>query len=69
MPRASRTTTASTSAWTGEFDLGAATVTGQVGLINAYDRRNLLAFDVFTLRRTDQLPLFPVFGLKVDLGG
>ena len=52
-----------------EFDLGAATVTGQVGLINAYDRRNLLAFDVFTLRRTDQLPLFPVFGLKVDLGG
>lgn len=52
-----------------EFELGAATVTGQIGLINAYDRRNLLAFDVFTLRRTDQLPLFPVFGLKVDLGG
>ncbi len=48
-----------------EFDLGAATLTGQVGLINAYDRRNLLAFDVFTLRRTDQLPLFPVVGLKL----
>ncbi len=48
-----------------DFELGPATLTTQVGLINAYNRRNLLAFDVFTLRRTDQLPLFPVFGLKL----
>ena len=50
-----------------EFTLGASTVTAQVGLINAYDRQNLLAFDVFTLRRTDQLPLFPVFGVRVGV--
>ena len=50
-----------------EFTVGPTEVTAQVGLINAYDRRNLLAFDVFTLKRTDQLPLFPVFGLRVDV--
>ena len=50
-----------------EFVLGPTEVTAQIGLINAYDRRNLLAFDVFTLKRTDQLPFFPVFGLRVDV--
>ena len=50
-----------------EFTAGPATVTAQLGLINAYDRRNLLAFDVFTLKRTDQLPFFPAFGLRVDV--
>lgn len=47
------------------FDLGAASVTAQAGLINAYDRSNLFYYDVFTLRRVDQLPLIPSFGLKV----
>ena len=50
-----------------QFEVGPATVTAQVGLINAYDRRNLLAFDIFTLKRTDQLPLFPVFGVRVGV--
>lgn len=48
-----------------DFYVGAATVTAQAGLINAYDRRNLFYYDVFTLRRADQLPLIPSFGLKV----
>jgi hypothetical protein len=47
------------------FDLGAATLTAQAGVINGYDRRNLFAFDLFTLRRVDQLPFIPTFGLKV----
>ena len=42
-------------------------LTAQVGVINAYDRRNLFYFDLFTLRRIDQLPLIPSFGLKLDV--
>jgi hypothetical protein len=37
----------------------------QAGLINAYDRRNLFFLDLFTLRRINQLPLIPSFGLKL----
>lgn len=48
------------------FDLGPAELTAQVGVINAYDRRNLFAYDTFTLRRSDQLPLIPTAGLKVS---
>ena len=48
-----------------DFDLGWGTVTTQVGLINAYDRRNLFAYDIFTLERSDQLPVIPTFGLRV----
>jgi hypothetical protein len=48
-----------------DFRLGAATLTAQLGLINAYDRRNLFAYDVFTLRRSDQLPIIPVIGLRL----
>ncbi len=48
------------------FDLGPATLTAQAGLINAYDRKNLFAFDIFTLRRVDQLPIIPTFGLKLS---
>jgi len=43
-----------------------AMLTAQVGIINVYDRRNLFYFDLFTLRRVDQLPLLPTFGLKLD---
>lgn len=42
-------------------------LTLQAGLINAYDRRNLFYLDLFTLRRVDQLPLLPTFGLKLEL--
>ena len=48
-----------------EFRLGWGTLTAQVGLLNAYDRRNLFAYDIFTLQRVDQLPIIPTFGLKV----
>lgn len=48
------------------FDLGVASLAMQAGLINAYDRQNLFAFDIFTLRRVDQLPIIPTFGLKLS---
>ncbi len=41
-------------------------LTGQVGAINAYDRSNFFYLDLFTLRRVDQLPLIPSFGLKLE---
>jgi hypothetical protein len=40
-------------------------LTLQAGVINVYDRRNLLSLDIFTLRRSDQLPIIPTIGLKV----
>ncbi|MEO0556627.1 MAG: TonB-dependent receptor [Bacteroidota bacterium] len=48
------------------FDVGPTRLTAQLGVINAYDRRNLFAFDIFTLRRSDQLPIIPTFGLKLE---
>ena len=45
------------------FDLGGASLTAQAGAVNLYDRTNLFAFDVFTYRRVDQLPIMPTFGL------
>jgi hypothetical protein len=48
------------------FDLGPAALTAQAGVINAYDRANLFAYDIFTLRRVDQLPIIPTFGLKLE---
>ena len=47
------------------FDLGPAELTAQLALINAYDRANLFYYDTFTLRRIDQLPIVPSFGLKL----
>ena len=44
----------------------AATLTVQAGLLNAYDRANLFAYDIFTLRRVDQLPVVPTLGLRLD---
>ena len=40
-------------------------LTAQVALINAYDRANVFYYDTFTLRRVDQLPLIPSFGIKL----
>ena len=42
-------------------------VTIQAGVLNAYDRRNLFALDLFTAQRTDQLPIVPIAGIKLDL--
>ena len=44
----------------------AATLTVQAGLLNAYDRANLFEYDIFTLRRIDQLPVVPTLGLRLD---
>ena len=49
-----------TFALTDDLDL-----TAQASVINAYDRRNLFYYDTFTLRRVDQLPIVPTFGLKI----
>ncbi|HEX8384962.1 MAG TPA: hypothetical protein VF576_02205, partial [Rubricoccaceae bacterium] len=43
-----------------------AALTVQAGLLNAYDRANLFAYDIFTLRRVDQLPVVPTLGLRLD---
>ncbi len=43
-----------------------ASLTVQVGAINSYDRLNFFYLDLFTLRRVDQLPLIPVFGLRLQ---
>lgn len=40
--------------------------TFQAGLINGYDRVNLFYIDLFTLRRLNQLPLIPSFGVKLE---
>ncbi len=49
------------------FDLGPLSLTAQAGVINGYDRRNLFAYDVFTLQRVDQLPVVPTFGIKAAI--
>ncbi|MFK7848344.1 MAG: carboxypeptidase regulatory-like domain-containing protein [Rhodothermales bacterium] len=41
-------------------------LTLQAGVINVYNRRNLLALDIFTLRRSDQLPIIPTLGVKIE---
>jgi len=45
--------------------LQGASVTLQGSAINLYDRRNIFYVDLFTLRRTDQLPFIPSLGLKI----
>ena len=48
------------------FPLRSALLTVQAGLLNAYDRANLFAYDIFTLRRVDQLPVVPTLGIRLD---
>jgi hypothetical protein len=48
------------------FNWNRVELTTQAGVINAYNRRNLLALDIFTLRRSDQLPIIPTLGFKVQ---
>ncbi len=47
------------------FDLRTAFLTVHGSVINVYDRRNLFALDIFTGRRSDQLPVLPSAGIKV----
>jgi hypothetical protein len=48
------------------WTLRTASITLQASAINLYDRRNIFYVDIFTLRRTDQLPFLPSVGLKVE---
>ena len=38
----------------------------QAGVVNVYDRTNIFSLDLFTLERTNQLPLIPTLGLKIE---
>lgn len=38
----------------------------KIGVINSYDRANLFFYDVFTNRRSDQLPFVPYIAFKVQ---
>lgn len=46
------------------FTLKQGTLTAQAGVINIYDRNNLFYFDLFTVRRVDQLPFIPNLSIK-----
>ena len=48
------------------FPIKQGTLTVQVGAINVYDRANLFYFDIFTVRRVDQLPLIPNLSIKYE---
>lgn len=48
------------------FDVGEGSIAFQVGAINVYDRANLFYFDLFTIRRVDQLPFLPTLSIKYD---
>ena len=48
------------------FRLPGSTLTLQAGVINLYDRTNLFYFDIFNVRRVDQLPLIPNLSVKLE---
>ncbi len=48
-----------------EFDRVA--LVTQLGAINLYGRRNLFAFDLFTIERNYQLPIVPTIGLRIEV--
>ncbi len=49
------------------FSAAVADITLFGSVMNLYDRRNLFYVDIFTLRRTDQLPIVPSFGIKITV--
>jgi hypothetical protein len=49
-----------------EFEETNTRLTLQAGVINVYDRANLFALDIFTLERSNQLPVIPTIGLKLE---
>lgn len=44
-----------------------ASITAEVGAINAYNRRNIFFLDLNTLQRVDQTPLLPYFSIKTRI--
>lgn len=46
--------------------LSFARVTVRAGGVNVYNRKNLFYYDVFTLRRVNQLPLTPFFSIEIE---
>ena len=38
----------------------------ETGVINAYNRNNVFNFDINTLQRVDQAPLFPYLSVKLS---
>ena len=48
-----------------DFALAAGTLSVQAGAINAYDRRNMFYYDLYSGRRVDQLPLAPYASLTL----
>jgi hypothetical protein len=48
------------------FGLGVGDLDVQLGVINAYDRRNMFYYDIYTGRRIDQLPLAPYLSLRLQ---
>jgi len=49
-----------------EFDLGVGRLTAKAGVINAYDRKNLFYFDLFSLRRVNQLSIVPFAAIEIS---
>ena len=49
-----------------KFRWDSISLTAQAGVINVYNRKNVLSFDVFTFRRTNQLPIIPTVGIKIE---
>ncbi len=48
-------------------DLGRARATVRAGVMNVLNRDNLFYYDLFTLRRVDQMPIIPSVAFRVDL--
>ncbi|MDZ7680940.1 MAG: hypothetical protein U5J63_04305 [Fodinibius sp.] len=49
------------------FNFELANVTAKLGAINAYNRQNLFYFNLFRLRRVDQLPVVPFIAVEVSI--
>lgn len=49
-----------------DFSFSFADLTLEAGAINLYDRSNVFYFDLFSLRRVDQLPLVPYVSLQLN---
>lgn len=50
------------------IELGAAEMTATAGVLNAYDRANVLYYDVYRVRRVDQLPVVPYVAVRLGAG-
>ncbi len=48
-----------------KFEFKLANLTAKAGVINAYNRRNLFYYDLFSFRRIDQLPIIPFAAIEI----